>query len=204
MKQKSDKKDPKPSHQSSRNREEYYSRRERNYMPRRPDPASDMGPPRSRHVYDAEEGPRTWYLLDKGNDPLFNKNRKNFFFVIRDELPASRPTTTPLDRRNFNLWCDYHKENDHTLAQCHELKRILYQLAKEGKLEMFMNRKEYGTRNDAERRAWIPQREEIRRESSNTQGTIHWICGGYYEDFPTIHAAKDSVHTLLKGPQKTT
>ena len=30
------------------------------------------------------------------------------------------------------------------------------------------------------------------------------IFGGYSEEYPTIRAAKDSVHTLLKGPPKTT
>ena len=208
-KQKSEKKEPMPLHQSSRNREDYSSRRERNYLPRRPDPPPDMGPPRSRHVYAAEEGPRTRNLLDRGNDPLFNRNRKDIFFAVWDELPAPPPTTTPFDRRNLNLWCDYHKEHGHTLAQCRELKRVLYQLAEEGKLERFMNRKKYDTRNDAERRKWnprrrSPRREETRRESSNTQGTINMICGGFSKDYPTIRAARDSVHTLLKGPPKTT
>ena len=30
------------------------------------------------------------------------------------------------------------------------------------------------------------------------------IFSGYTEEYPTIRAAKDSVHTLLKGPPKTT
>ena len=42
------------------------------------------------------------------------------------------------------------------------------------------------------------------RESSNTQGTINIIFGDYTEEYPTIRAAKDSIHTLLKGPQKIT
>ena len=54
------------------------------------------------------------------------------------------PATTPSDRCNYNLWCDYHKEHGHTLSQYRGLKRILHQLAEEGKLERLLNRKEYG------------------------------------------------------------
>ncbi|XP_057540741.1 uncharacterized protein LOC130818595 [Amaranthus tricolor] len=202
----SDKKDPITNH-PSRNREEQPSRRERNYMPRRQEPPSDMGPPRPRHVYVTEGEPRTRNLLDGGNDPLFNRNRKDIFFAIRDQLPTPPPTATPSGRRNYNLWCDYHKEHGHTLAQCRELNRILHQLADEGKLSRFINRKDYDTRKEVERRPWnprsrSPKRDEARRESSNTQGTINMIFGGYTEEYPTIHAARDSVHTLLKGPPK--
>ncbi|XP_057543500.1 uncharacterized protein LOC130821729 [Amaranthus tricolor] len=205
---KSEKKDVASSHQSLRNREEHSSRRDRNYMPRRPEPLSDMGPPRSRHVYIAEGESRTRNLLDGGNDPMFNRNRKDIFFAVRDKLPAPPPTTTPSDKRNYNLWCDYHKEHGHTLAQCRELKRILHQLADEGKLSRFVNRRDYDARGEAERRQWnqrrgSPKRDETRRESSNTQGTINVIFGGYTEEYPTIRAARDSVYTLLKGPLKT-
>ncbi|XP_057517940.1 uncharacterized protein LOC130798860 [Amaranthus tricolor] len=64
-KRRSDKKDPIANH-PSRNREEQPSRRERNYMPRRQEPPSDMGPPRPRHVYVTEGEPRTRNLLDGG------------------------------------------------------------------------------------------------------------------------------------------
>ena len=123
---------------------------------------------------------------------MFNRNRKDIFFAIRDALPAPPPTTTPSDRRNYNMWCDYHKEYGHTLTQCRELKRILHQLAKEGKLGRFMNRKECGTRNNTEKgpyrmRHRTPRREEVgRRKSSNTQGIISMIVGGYFEEYPTI------------------
>ncbi|XP_057532955.1 uncharacterized protein LOC130810847 [Amaranthus tricolor] len=173
-------------------------------MPRRLEPSLDMKPPRSRHVYAMEGETRTRNLLDEGNDPMFNKNRKDIFFAIRDEFPTPPPTTTPSDRRNYNLWCDYHKEHGHTFAQCRELK-----LADEGKLTRFINRKDYGTRTDTEKRPWnpkcrSPRRDKARRESSNTQGTINVIFGGYSEEYPTICADRDSVHPLLKDPPKTT
>ena len=112
-----------------------------------------MGPPTSKHVYVTEGEPRARNLLDGGNDLMFNINRKDIFFSIRDKLSALPPSTTPYDRRNYNLWCNYHKEHSHNLAQCWELKHVLHQLAEDGKLERFMNRKEYGTRNDTERRS---------------------------------------------------
>ncbi|XP_057538080.1 uncharacterized protein LOC130815606 [Amaranthus tricolor] len=157
-KRRSEKKDPISSNHSSRSREEHSSRRDRNYLPRRPEPPSDMGPPRSRHIYVAEGESRTRNLPDG--------------------------------------------EHGHTLAQCRELKRILHQLADEGELSRFINRKDYGTRGDAERRPWNQKRNKARRETSNTQGTINMIFSGYTEEYPTIRAAKDSVHTLFKGPQK--
>ena len=119
-KRKSEKKDPISSNHSTRNREEYSSRRDKNYTPRRLEPPSDMGPPRSRHVYATEGEIRTRNLLDGGNDPMFNRNRKDIFFTIRDELPTPPPTITPSDRRNYNLWCDYHKVHGHTLPQYRE------------------------------------------------------------------------------------
>ena len=176
-------------------------------MSRRPEPPSDMGLPRSRHVYVTEGEAMTWNLLDRGNDSMFNRNRKDIFFAIWDELPTPPPTTTPSDRRNYNLWCDYHKEHGHTLAQCCELKRILHQLADEGKLLRFINRKDYDTRGEAERRPSnqkrrSPKRDEARRENSNTQETISMIFGGYTEEYPTIRIVKDIVHTLFKDLQK--
>ncbi|XP_057547863.1 uncharacterized protein LOC130826275 [Amaranthus tricolor] len=205
---KSDKKDAATPHQSSRNREEHQSRRERNHTPRRPAPPSDMGPPRSHHIYTAAGESRTRNLLDGGNDLMFNRNRRDIFFAVRDKLPTPPPTTTPSNRRNYNLWCDYHKEHGHTLAQCRELKRILYQLADEGKLSRFLNKRDYDAGEGANRRQWnqrrgSPKREEARREGSHTQGTINMIFGGYTEEYPTVRAAKDSVHNLLKRPTTT-
>ncbi|XP_057545841.1 uncharacterized protein LOC130824839 [Amaranthus tricolor] len=167
---KSEKKEAGSSLQSSRRREEH-SPREKNYMPRRPGPPSDMGPPRARQVYVAGGETRTRNLGDGGNDPMFNRNRRDIFFAVRDQLPAPPP------------------------------------LADEGKLSRFLNRRDYNAGREGERRPWqqkrrSPKRNEARHESSDTQGTINMIFGGYTEEYPTIRAAKNSVHTLLKGPPK--
>lgn len=84
-----------------------------------------MGPPRHRQVYVAEES-KTKHLRDGGEDSRFNTNRRDIFFAVQDALPAPPPTTTPSDRRNYDLYCDYHREYGHTLEQYRELKRILH------------------------------------------------------------------------------
>ena len=74
-------------------------------------------------------------------------------------------------------------------------------------MSRFVDRKDYDARREAERRPLnqrrrSPKRDEARRESSNTQGIINMIFGGYTEEYPTIRAARNNVHTLLKGPPK--
>ena len=121
------------------------------FPPRHQGPPSKMGPPRSRHIYVTEEEPRAKNLRDGEEDSRFNRNRRDIFYAIQNELSTPRPTTTPSDCRNYNLWCDYYRNYDHTLTQCKELKRILHQMDEEWKLERFLNRKEYGSRGDNER-----------------------------------------------------
>ena len=145
-------------------------------------------------------------MRDEGNDPQVNRNRREIIYAIRDELPMPPPTTIPPDHRNYNLWRDYHREYGDTLTQYRELKRILHQLAEEGKLGRFMNQKEYGTRSDNKRpyrpRYKSPKEEERKENSSNTRGVINMIIGGFFEDYPTLRAARDSVHSLLQKPPK--
>ena len=73
-------------------------------------------------------------------DSTFNRNRRDIFYAIRDELPTPSAIPTPQNRRNMDLWCEYHKEHRHTLPNCCELKRILDQYANEGKLNRFLYR----------------------------------------------------------------
>ena len=45
---------------------------------------------------------------------------------------------------------------------------------------------------------------EIKDYSNDTYDIINLIIGGFSEDYPTLRAAKDKFHTLLKGPSKST
>ena len=78
-------------------------------------------------------------LRDDEYDARFNRNRKDIFYAIRDELPPPTAIPTPQNRRNMDLWCEYHKEHGHTLPNCRELKRILDQYADEEKLNRFLH-----------------------------------------------------------------
>ena len=89
-----------------------------------------------------------------------------------------------------------------------ELKHNLHQLAKEGKLGGFLNRKEYVYQNDIEKRPYrltqrSPLGEDCVDSSNNTQGISSMIVGRFSEEYLTIRAAKDSAHTLLKGAPKS-
>ena len=93
-------------------------------------------PPRFDHNYSVEWSKE---LKDGGYDPRFNRKRKDIFYTIRSELPQPSQVSTSMNRRNMYLWCEYHKEHGHTLAHCRELKKVLDQLANEGKFGRFMN-----------------------------------------------------------------
>ena len=73
-------------------------------------------------------------------EPRFNRNQKDIFCAIRSKLPQPPQVSTSMNRRNMDLWCEYHKEHGHTLAHCRELKKVLDRLANEGKLGRFINR----------------------------------------------------------------
>ena len=79
-------------------------------------------------------------------------------------------------------------------------------MAEEGKLGRFLNRKEYTSYGDNERsyrpRHKPPKDEERKDVSSDTRGVINIIIRGFSEEYPTLRAARDSVHALMKGPPK--
>ena len=119
------------------------------------------------------------------------------FYSVREQLPIPPKVSTSRNRRNMDLWCEYHLEHDHTLSQCRELKKILDRLADEGKLDGYLkrdNNRPRGRRED--------NRQSKRRSSGNdqqsetTEGIIHMISGGYSEYYPSNRSIKDSVHTL--------
>ena len=64
----------------------------------------------------------------------------------------------------------------------------------------------YTSRGDNERSyrpRHRPLKDEERKDiSSDTCGVINMIIGGFSEEYPTLKVARDSVHTLMKGPSK--
>ena len=60
------------------------------------------------------------------------------FCSVREQLSVPPRVSTSQNRRNIDIWCDYHKEDDHTLSQCRELKKVLDKLADEGKLDRYL------------------------------------------------------------------
>ena len=79
----------------------------------------------------------TYEARDSG-ESRFIRSKKDIFYSVTDQLPI--PPSTSQNRRNMDLWCEYHKEHDHTLSQCRELKKVLDKLADEGKLDRYLKR----------------------------------------------------------------
>ena len=62
------------------------------------------------------------------------------FYSVRDQLPVPPRVSTSLNRRNMDLWCEYHKEHGQTLSQCRELKKILDKFVDKGKVGRYLKR----------------------------------------------------------------
>ena len=60
------------------------------------------------------------------------------FYYIREQLPIPPKVSTSQNRRNMDLWCEYHREHNHTLSQCRELKKVLYRLADKEELDRYL------------------------------------------------------------------
>ena len=55
-----------------------------------------------------------------GYEARFNRNRRDIFYAMRDELPPPSTIPTPKNGRNMDLWCEYHKKHGLTLSNYHE------------------------------------------------------------------------------------
>ncbi|XP_010684615.1 uncharacterized protein LOC104899176 [Beta vulgaris subsp. vulgaris] len=121
-------------------------------------------------------------LTDNGNDPRFNKNRKEIYFDIRNKnwLPKPAPIRTSSSRRNKSLWCDYHKECGHTTKDCRELKKSLDGLADQGKLNHYLK---HSTKEKGKQKVG-------QSNSGDTEGFIGVIAGGFASGGLTGRARK--------------
>lgn len=88
------------------------------------------------------------------------------------------------------------------------LRKSLIVMLEEGKLNLFLNRDSARKRYNSDSREYKKTETEklaslhSKNTSSATDGVINMIVGGYSEEFPTIRSARDSIHTLVKGPPK--
>lgn len=77
---------------------------------------SPMGPPRDEGRRQAHAQAYLIYeARDNGESP-FNRSQKDMFYSFREQLLIPPKVSTSQNRRNMNLWCEYHKEYDHTLS----------------------------------------------------------------------------------------
>ena len=67
-------------------------------------------------------------------DPRFTTDLKSIQVEVRGHPMLQRPPpmTTPPKPHNARKCCKFHKQNAHTKAECHELKKVLHELADKG------------------------------------------------------------------------
>ncbi|XP_057250719.1 uncharacterized protein LOC125497729 [Beta vulgaris subsp. vulgaris] len=150
---------------------------------KRKDEGGHMGQPKHQRT-----GGRGDRLTDNGNDPRFNKNRKEIYFDIRNKnwLPRPAPIRTSSSRRDKSLWCDYHKECGHTTKDCRELKKSLDGLADQGKLNHYL-------KHSAEEKG---KQKVGQSNSGDTEGFIGVIAGGFASGGLTGRARKAHLRNL--------
>ncbi|XP_010695404.2 uncharacterized protein LOC104908051 [Beta vulgaris subsp. vulgaris] len=133
-------------------------------------------------------GGRSDRFTDHGNDPRFNKNRREIFLDIKNKsmLPHPPPIRTSAYRRDKSQWCEYHQECGHTTKDCRELKKDLDNLADQGKLNRYLKHtsKEKGKQKVGQ------------SNSGDTEGFIGVIAGGFASGGLTGRARKSHLQNL--------
>ena len=99
-----------------------------------------MGPSRGEGRRPTQTQAYPTYEARESGESRFNRSQKDMFYSVREQLPIPPKVSTSRNRRNMDLWCEYHLEHDHTLSQCRELKNLLDKLADEGKLDTNLKR----------------------------------------------------------------
>ena len=75
------------------------------------------------------------------------------------------------NKRSRDKYCYFHRDHDHDIADCYDLKQQIEALIRQGKLQMFVNKE----------RANPPQEQVPRRENKRLRppiGDIRMIMGG--------------------------
>ncbi|XP_010689511.2 uncharacterized protein LOC104903211 [Beta vulgaris subsp. vulgaris] len=131
-------------------------------------------------------------LENHWNDPRYNLNQREIYLDIKGKypLPKPHPIRTSVNKRDKKLWCEFHHDCGHTTRECQELKRDLYKLADEGKLNRYLT--------DPKENKVEPHSEKQAR-SDETVGYVNVIAGGFASGGLTSRSRKKHLYTLKHG-----
>ncbi|XP_010667440.3 uncharacterized protein LOC104884486 [Beta vulgaris subsp. vulgaris] len=133
-------------------------------------------------------GGRSDRFTDHGNDPRFNRNRREIYLDIKKKsmLPHPPPIRTSAYRRDKSQCCEYHRECGHTTKDCRELKKGLDNLVDQGKLKRYLKHS-------------IEEKGKLKVGQSNSgdmEGFIGVIAGGFASGGLTGRARKAHLQNL--------
>ncbi|KAJ8436125.1 hypothetical protein Cgig2_001152 [Carnegiea gigantea] len=98
--------------------------------------------------------------------------------TVRAGLPMLKrppPMTSAPKPQNAQKYCTFHEQNGHKTAECRELRKALYELAKKGQIDRFLKRGPRFLQKDRE----LTQPEQRDKECSTE--IVATIAGGYAE-----------------------
>nr|GEV47078.1 reverse transcriptase domain-containing protein [Tanacetum cinerariifolium] len=115
----------------------------------------------SRHVKGAPECMRISEFMHEIPNPELIKRlhdnipksvdemmRKEILALDKDKFKAPPPMTTPVEKRNNNKFCEFHKEVGHNTDECMHLRRQIEELIKNGKLARVIKELNQGSGKD--------------------------------------------------------
>nr|GEW32744.1 reverse transcriptase domain-containing protein [Tanacetum cinerariifolium] len=89
---------------------------------------------------------RSYRIHDKFT--LLTKSLKEILALDKGKFKTSPPMTTPVEKRNNNKFCEFHREVGHNTDECMHLKRQIKELIKAGKLSHVIKELKRGIKKD--------------------------------------------------------
>nr|XP_027063200.1 uncharacterized protein LOC113689656 [Coffea arabica] len=101
-----------------------------------------------------------------------NSSRSHVLAVMRQNHLGRTPPEIPgrSDKRNFNLYCAYHRDVGHETEDCNDLKRDIENLIRQGYLKQFVRKDGGFNRSASYRESRGPRREDRRDTKLQCQG----------------------------------
>ena len=112
-----------------------------------------------------------------------------------DTIRWPRRTDKPDDQKDKSKWCNFHSDDGHKTEECHQLKKQVAYLLKNGHLNHLLNKKEVGN-SKADKPTGPPPPPE-------TPKVINLICGGSEICGLTYFAAKRFAREGTSNPYPT-